>query len=436
MHIDLSTIKKVYFLGIGGIGVSAIARMMKSEGKDVSGRDPSDSQVIEALRREGIEVSIGPNSSVVPAGTELVVHTRALEIADAHILDEVRAQGVPLLSYPQVLKIISLNMYTIAVSGMHGKTTTTAMISHMMKLCGLNPTTIVGSIMKDTGSNFLAGTSQYFVVEADEYRRSFHNLSPRVLVITNIDEDHLDYYKDIEDIKDAFRTLVARVPADGLIICNPDAPYVSEVIEGAVAPIINYAHNLADVPSLLTPGEHNRQNAACAFALGRHLELHRKEIEDSLASFAGTWRRFEYIGKSATGALVYDDYGHHPTEIEATLSTARSEFGDRKIYVVFHPHLYSRTKLLLHDFAWSLAREGMEILLPPIYPAREAHDPSISSEILAAEIEKIGGTAKVYADFSQIEAYLTGILVSTDVVITLGAGESNKVAYSLVKQGQ
>lgn len=436
MITDLSTIKKVYFLGIGGIGVSAIARMMKGEGKEVSGQDTSDSEIIDGLRKEGITVDIGPNSSTVPEGTELVVHTRALEVADAHILEEVKAQGIQLLSYPEVLKMISSDKYTIAISGMHGKTTTTAMVSHMMRQCGMHPTTIVGSMMKDVGSNFLGGDSQYFVVEADEYRRSFHNLSPKILIITNIDEDHLDYYKDIDDIKNAFHELAMKVPKDGAIICNPDAPYVEEVIEGVMAPIVNWAHHLADVPSLLVPGTFNRENAACAFALGRQLGLHRKEIEDSLSSFAGTWRRFEYIGKTEAGALVYDDYGHHPSEIEATLTMAREEFGTKKIYVVFHPHLYSRTKLLLHDFARSLAREGMEILLLPIYPAREAHDPSISSEILATEIEKKEGNATVFRDFSQIEAYLTSILTESDVVLTLGAGESNKVAYTLVESNQ
>ncbi len=436
MKINLKKIKKVYILGIGGIGVSAIARMMKAEGKEVSGLDAGESEIVEALRKEGISVAVGPNSSDVPVGTELVVHTRALEVADAHILEEVKAKGIPLLSYPQVLKMISEDKYTIAISGMHGKTTTTAMVSHMMKRCGLHPTTIVGSIMKDVGSNFLAGDSDYFIVEADEYRRSFLNLSPKVLVITNIDEDHLDYYKDIDDIKDAFHELAMKVLADGVIICNPDAPYVKDVIEGVQTEVVNYAHNLADIPSLLVPGAYNRENAACAFAVGRHLGLHRKEIEDALMSFAGTWRRFEYIGKSSVGALIYDDYGHHPTEIEAVLSTAREAFGPKKIYVVFHPHLYSRTKLLLHDFARSLAREGMEVLIPPIYPAREAHDPSISSEILATEIQKEGGIAKTFKDFAEIEAYLTSILKESDVLLTLGAGESNKVAYTLAGANQ
>lgn len=436
METDLNKYKKIYFLGIGGIGVSAIARMMKADGKEVSGRDAAESEITKGLQREGISVTIGPNTSDIPSGTELVVYSRAFEVADQHVLDQMRDTGVAILSYPEVLTIISKGKYTIAVAGMHGKTTTTAMISHMLRSAGIHPTTIVGSIMKDTGSNFLAGDSNYFVVEADEYRRSFHHLSPQILIITNIDEDHLDYYKDIHDIQDAFRVMVKKVPSDGLIICDPTAPYIDEVVKESIAPLVDYTNHLADVPPLLVPGAHNRANGACAFSVGRHLGLPKKELQEGLESFSGTWRRFEYIGTSESGALIYDDYGHHPTEIEATLSMVREEFGKRKIYVVFHPHLYSRTKLLLHDFARSLAKEEMEILLPPIYPAREAFDPSISSEILAREIEKNKGSVKTFDSFLEIEAYLVKVLSPNDILLTLGAGESNKVAYTLVKQHQ
>ncbi len=433
MNLDLSKIKKVYFLGIGGIGVSAIARMMKSEGKDVSGRDPSDSQVIEALRKEGIEIEIGPNSSTVPEGSELVVYTRALEVADAHILEEVKAQNIPILSYPQVLKIISENKFTIAISGMHGKTTTTSMCSHVFSGLKLDPTTIVGSIMKDTGSNYLHGDSQYFIVEADEYRRSFLNLSPKVLVITNIEEDHLDYYKDIADIKSAFRELAEKVPPTGAIICDPSNPYVRDVIEGLGAMIVDYTTYEDKVPALLVPGKYNRSNASCILAVVDFLRLPVHEAGVALQSFAGTWRRFEYIGKTESGALVYDDYAHHPSEINAVLGMVEEEFPTKKVFVVFHPHLYSRTKLLFRDFVNSLARKDVEVLLPPIYPAREEHDPTISSEMLAEEIVKLGGNARAYSSFEEIAQYLSQKLTSDDLLLTLGAGESNNLAYKLAR---
>jgi len=237
--MNFDQVKKVYFLGIGGIGVSAIARMFKSQGKDVSGIDASDSVIIEGLRKEGIEVIIGPNSSEIPESTDLVVYTRALEVADAHILEEVKKSDVITMSYPEVLNKISSDKYTIAVSGMHGKTTTTAMCSHIFSDLGKSPTTIVGSIMKVTGSNYLHGESEYFIVEADEYRRSFHNLNPKILIITNIEKDHLDYYKDLNDIKDAFSVLAKKVPKDGYIICDTENEIVCAVVKDTVATIVD-----------------------------------------------------------------------------------------------------------------------------------------------------------------------------------------------------
>lgn len=432
-NIDLTKIKNIYFLGIGGIGVSAIARMFKSEGKDVSGIDASDSVIIEGLRKEGIEVLIGSNSSSVPPGTDLAVYTRALEVADAHILEEVKSTGVQVMSYPEVLNKVSSDKYTIAVSGMHGKTTTTAMCSHIWSDLGKSPTTIVGSIMKETGSNYLHGESEYFIVEADEYRRSFLHLSPKILIITNIEEDHLDYYKDLEDIKDAFHVLAQKVPKDGYIICDNEDEIVASVIKDTQATVVDYKKYMTDIPTLLTKGEFNRKNAACAVAAAVCCGMDKEEAFKSIATFRGTWRRFEYIGETEKGAKVYDDYAHHPTEIKSTLNMIKEEFPDKKVYIAFHPHLYSRTKLLFEGFAESLTDPFFEVVLLPIYPAREEFDPSITSEMLAEEIEKKGGNARVIDTFSEIEAYFASILGPNDILVTMGAGESNKIAYNLAK---
>lgn len=434
MEIDLKKINNVHFLGIGGIGVSAIARMMKGERKRVTGIDPSQSEVTDALVREGVDVSIEPNSSVIPPGTELVVYTRALEVADAHILDEVRAQGVPVLSYPEVLHIISSHKYTIAVSGTHGKTTTTAMIGEMLLDAGKDPTIVVGSMMAKTGTNFVAGASDYFVVEADEYRRSFLNLEPRVLVITNIEADHLDYYRDLDDVKDAFRSLALKVPLNGAIVCDASDPVVRDVVVGAGATVIDYRPFMDAVPVLGTPGEHNRKNAACALAIAAYLGIDQTSVNASLSAFRGTWRRFEYIGETEKGALVYDDYAHHPTEVRATLQAAKKLFPEKRIIVLFHPHLYSRTKLLFEDFAAAFAESGVMLMLLPIYPAREAFDPSISSDMLAERVVSLGGSAVSYPDFASAEANVREMAGSDDVIITMGAGEANKIAYSLGKR--
>lgn len=431
--MNFDEVKKVYFLGIGGIGVSAIARMLRFQGKDVSGIDTSDSVVIEGLRKEGIKVKIGPNSSNVPEGTDLVVYTRALEVADAHILEEVRNSGVHVMSYPEVLNKVSSDKYTVAVSGMHGKTTTTAMCSHIWSDLGKSPTTIVGSVMKETGSNYLHGESEYFIVEADEYRRSFHHISPKILIITNIEEDHLDYYKDLEDIKDAFSVLVQKVPEDGYIICDKEDEIVASVIKGAVVNVVDYKKYITDITKLLIPGVFNKANAACAVAAAVCCGMDKEEACKSIATFPGTWRRFEYIGETEKGAKIYDDYAHHPTEIKSTLNMIKEEFSDKKVHIAFHPHLYSRTKLLFEGFTESFADPFFEVVLLPIYPAREEFDPSITSEMLAQEINKKGGKAKVIDTFSEIEAYFTSILGPNDILVTMGAGESNKIAYNLAK---
>ncbi len=425
---DFSKIKSVHFIGIGGIGISAIARMFLLKGNPstgsgrirVSGSDMAESEVTEELRKCGVRVCIGQRAENIPTECDLVIYTIAVP-PDNPEFAEAKQRGMPLLSYPEALGIISKEKFTIAISGTHGKTTTAAMVAKILMDAGLDPTVIIGSFLQGStldrekgrtfSTNFIAGKSKYLVVEGCEYRRSFLNLSPQILVILNIDADHLDYYKDLADIKSAFAELAAKVPKTGVVI--------TEIEYGAVALPADFKPRI--------PGKHNLQNARAAVAVARSLGIADAAALRSLADFRGTWRRFEYRGKAQNGAFVYDDYGHHPTEIEATLQGAREAFPTQKIVVVFQPHLYSRTKDHLDAFGQCFALAAAVVLLP-IYPAREQDPGDINSKMVVAEIQKNDTEAHFVETFAEAAALAEKLSGAGDLILTLGAGDTNKVA--------
>ena len=449
--LDLTKIKNVHFIGIGGIGISAVARMMLHEGKTVTGQDMQGGEIVDGLKKLGIDIKIGQSYENIPADADLIVYTIAIDTYDPELAKKIKNQDtVPVRSYPQMLDTISKDKYTIAISGTHGKTTTTAMIAQILNESGKSPTVIVGSLIKSkdgSRTNFIAGDpnhtdgqekNNYFVVEACEYRRSFLNINPKVLVITNIDEDHLDYYKDIEDIKSAFHEMAMKVPEGGFVVCNPDDENVGEVVKGINAKIINWQEFYNGELKLKVPGVHNKKDAAAAVAAGVTLGLSKEDSEKYVCNFPGTWRRFEFKGKLAGGALVYDDYAHHPHEITATMEGFRELYSKEngwKITVVFQPHLFSRTKSLLNDFAQSF-KDVDEVLILPIYYAREVDDGTISSEILSIEINKYTNNSKAFLSFEDLENYLKAKIPSMgekDVIVTMGAGEAFKVGDFLLK---
>jgi len=438
MDLDLNKIKNVHFIGIGGIGISAIARMMIHDGKTVTGQDMQDGEVVSELRKTGIDIKMGQSYENIPNDTDLIVYTIAIDNYDPELAKKIKEQTkIPVRSYPQMLDIVSRDKYTIAVSGTHGKTTTTAMVAQILRDNGDDPTVIVGSLLVGEKSNFISGKSKYFIVEACEYRRSFLNINPKVLVITNIDEDHLDYYKDIEDIKSAFREMAMRVPSDGYVICNPDDKNIADVIKDINAEVINY-NNFFDINlKLKIPGLHNKKDAAAAIAAASILGISKEISEKYVCNFPGTWRRFEFKGKLKNGTLVYDDYAHHPTEIMATLEGFRELYSKEegwKITVVFQPHLFSRTKLLLNDFAQSFKNIDSVILLP-IYYAREEDDGTISSSILSNEINKYTNNSQAFSSFEEVDNYLASLVKdmgNKDIIVTMGAGEAFKIGDKIL----
>lgn len=430
MNEQLAQLSKVHFVGIGGIGVSAVARMMLLRGVSVSGSDRGPSLVTEGLERLGAQIFFSHQGDYVSRDTSLVVYSPAVPTDNPELV-RARELGVRALTYPEMLGELSRDMRTIAVSGTHGKTTTTAMITEVLTGAGKSPTVIVGSLLK-SGSNFIPGDSNLFVVEACEYRRSFLNLSPEILVITNIDNDHLDYYKDLDDIISAFHELAMKVPAHGFVIADLSIEAVRKALEGVSAQIVDYPqiereHTLA----LSVSGEHNQRNARAALAVAQVLGVETSRALELLPKFQGTWRRQEFKGETEEGVIIYDDYAHHPTEIRATLQGFRAKFPEGNIRVVFQPHLYSRTKLLLHEFAQSF-RDASEVIVAPIYAAREEPDPSISPEILASAICGHNPNASTLSDFFAIETYLRTTGQKGDVVLTMGAGDVHKIGEALL----
>ncbi len=418
-------------IGIGGIGISSLAQLYLARGWRVTGTNDNPSpQTLDRLRAKGVVISLDRSIDAVPHDADLYVYSDAWLTLDPVLMAAVRALGKPTLSYFEALGEATSGGTSIVVSGTHGKTTTTAMLAKVLIDAGKQPTVIAGSILSEYGSNFVPGRPDLYVIEGCEYRRHFLHLHPHILVITNIELDHTDYYKDLDDLQHAFREVIARVPSDGAVVAKTVSESVAPVLADVQPKIVPYQD--ISVPTLKTPGDFNRANAraakAAALALDRTLD--EQAIDTSLAAFPGTWRRFEYKGVTNSGALVYDDYAHHPTAVRTTLDMVRAEFPDKRVLVVFHPHLYSRTKSFFDEFVDALARAD-EVLLLPIYAAREAPDPTVSSEKLAAALVTRGTQARSVPDFPAAAQVLAASGPDT-LILTMGAGDVYRLADQLV----
>ncbi len=432
MKTVLDRAKHVHFIGIGGSGVSAIARLALLQGKRVSGSDQAESSITEELKKAGAAIYLGHRATNLAPDADLVVYTIAVDDTNPEFA-KAQERHLPLFSYPQMLGEISKEMYTIAVSGTHGKTTTTAMIGKLLQDTGLDPTVIVGSPMLHAKSNLIVGKGKYLVVEACEYRRSFLNLSPRILVITNIDRDHLDYYKDLADIQKAFSEMVAKLDARGTLVCAAEHPRLAPVLTHNPGKLVDYEMfaPLTNTLKLRLPGAHNQWNAQAAAAVGSVLKIPPPVMKQSLRAFRGTKRRLEFKGITAGGIVLYDDYGHAPAEVRATLAALRELFPEKRITVVFQPHLYSRTKLLLSEFAESFHDANRSIICD-IFAAREPMDTAIHAKDLVHAINGTGASASYMQDFATVGALLREQELKTDVLLTLGAGSIGTLADSLV----
>ncbi|OIP76929.1 MAG: hypothetical protein AUK16_02865 [Parcubacteria group bacterium CG2_30_44_11] len=430
--------KHIHFIGIGGIGMSGLARFWLHEGALVSGSDINKSELTKALEREGATVYyeqvpeniFGQRETSDVSRIDLVVYTEAMAHEHPELV-AARERGIETINYFEALGRVANEYYLIAVAGSHGKSTTTAMLIDILEAAELDPTAIVGTLRSKTGSNFRAGKSKYAIVEACEYKRDFLHLKPDVLVITNIDHEHVDYYPTLLDVQDAFQTFAAVVPEAGAIIVNAIDPHVVPILSGLSATVIDYRKEISLTLPLKLPGLHNRQNAAAAKAAALFLGIEAGVIDEALKNFAGTWRRFEYRG-TCNGAIIYDDYAHNPQKVAAAMAGTRELYPDKKLTVVFQPHTYSRTKVLFAPFVESLEKADRVVLLP-IYAAREDFDGSVSSVMLKDELQKRGVQAEHFESIDTVVPALRESINVDDVVLCVGAGSVTKVADLLTK---
>ncbi len=454
--IDFNKPIHIHFIGIGGISMSGLAEILLKEGFTVSGSDAKESPLTRKLESEGARIAYGQKAENITPGIGCVVYTAAINKANPELMEAV-ARKIPMLTRAELLGQLMKNYDTpIAVSGTHGKTTTTSMISHILLEGDMDPTISVGGILKAIGGNIRVGNSETFITEACEYTNSFLHFFPKISVILNIEEDHLDFFKDLEDIRHSFRQFAGLLPEDGTLVINGDIKDYRDICRGLRCNVATYgsssdldysAGNITydekghvsfdlirhgahtDHISLSVTGEHNVSNALSAIAVADLLEIPMDVTKRGLLSFSGTDRRFEYKGEF-NGVAVVDDYAHHPTEITATLEAAR-HYPHNKVWCVFQPHTYTRTKAFFHEFAESLARAD-HLVLADIYAARETDTLGVSSADLAEEVRKLGTDAHYFPGFHEIEDFLKENCRAGDLLITMGAGDVVKVGEDLL----
>ncbi len=423
---------KIYCSGIGGIGLSAYAAMQMQNGHEVWGSDKSDSWLVQDLRSQGAHISLNQDGSFVPSDCDLFVYSEAVP-ADAPERIRARDFGIPMQSYFHALGQLTQDSRLIAVCGTHGKSSTTAMVAKMLIDAGKDPSVIVGTRMKELdGRNWRKGASDIFIVEACEYRKSFHYLSPDIVLMTNVDGDHFDAFADIDEYRSAFVTFIKRLPQEGSVIIHG-----SDGDSYAVAMFAERAVIDADAKPLIplaVPGEHMRKNAQLALALADHLGIDAGIAEESLKGFSGTWRRMEVKGETSNGVTVIDDYAHHPTEIAATLQAMHEAYPGRRIVCVFQPHTHDRTFKFYDGF--TAAFTGADIvIIPNVYNARsDIETDSVDVDAFVKDIAVASRTTCLNGHgLDATTEELKKLTRSGDVVILMGAGNVGSLAGHLLR---
>lgn len=454
--LDLEKINKVYLAGIGGIGLSALAYYFKNLGKVVEGSDLIESEVTKRLQAADIDINFKQLAKNITADISLFIYSSALP-EDHPELIKAKDLKIPVFSYFQFLGILSKNYKTIAVTGTNGKTTTTAMLGLMMEKAGFDPTVIVGSLVPQWGSNFRLGSSEYLILEACEWQAHMLEINPSIIVLTNIAEDHLDYYKDLADIKKHFAKFIKKLPGDGLLIKNADDKnshsinfknnisigkedkadcYFKDLeIEGGKQSFLtNMCSDSKDKPTeieLSVPGLYNVYNAMSAMAVASHLGANKHQIWNSLADFKGTWRRFELVGQYKSN-IVISDYAHHPDSINMLLRAVKDFYPDKKIIAVFQPHHHNRTKTLLDEFAKAFYLAD-QVIVSEIYKVsgreNKQHEDVSSLDLL----EKMNHNKKYYAaDFKKVKEIIKDISPVNSVILFIGAGDIDNLAREII----
>ena len=459
--IDFKKPIHVYFMGIGGISMSGLAQILIEEGFKISGSDNKKSAITEALEQKGVEIFYGQKAENISRSKDIdvVVYTAAVHPDNPEFV-AAREANLPMLTRAELLgQIMKEYELPVAIAGTHGKTTTTSMLSKILLEADTDPTLSIGGIFKDIGGNIRVGKSEYFVTEACEYTNSFLSFFPKISVISNIDADHLDFFKDLDDIRHSFRKFAQLLPIDGTLVINGDIENLSGITDGLECKVLTYGSKdsydfyptdivydefgnpsfTAHLPGekslqikLAVPGIHNVYNALAAIAVATLLNIEDEHILTALSMFGGTSRRFEHKGEIG-GVTIIDDYAHHPTEIKATL-TAAQNYPHNKIWCVFQPHTYTRTKALLNEFAEALSLAD-HVILADIYAAREKDNLGISSRTLRDKIVALGHECNYFPtieNFNEIEKFLLQNCTKGDLLITMGAGDVVKIGDELL----
>lgn len=465
-NIDFSKPISIHFIGIGGISMSGLAEILADRSFTVSGSDTKQSPLTESLERKGVTVYYGQNASNITDSMQLIVYTAAIREDNPELM-AAKARKIPCMTRAELLGQIMKNYkLPIAISGTHGKTTTTSMVSEILLAADMDPTLSIGGILKSINGNIRIGNSPYFVTEACEYTNSFLSFFPKIGLILNVEEDHMDFFRDIEQIRDSFHRFAKLLPKDGTLIINGDIKGIDTIISDLECDIITYgtspefdyfpkditydtlarpSYTLCRSPkasgtkacseeaagkiTLGVTGQHNVLNSLAAIALADLLDISFETVKSALLSFHGTDRRFELKGKLGE-ITVLDDYAHHPTEIKATLQAAE-KYPHKDIWCVFQPHTYTRTKAFLSDFASSLSLAD-HVVLTDIFAAREKNTIGISSLDLLRELEKLGTDCRYFPSFDEIENFLLENCSQGDLLITMGAGDVVNIGEKLL----
>ncbi|MCR4991262.1 MAG: UDP-N-acetylmuramate--L-alanine ligase [Lachnospiraceae bacterium] len=455
--LDFKKPVNIFFCGIGGISMSGLAHVLLDAGFNVSGSDRSSNELTDELTKLGAKIHIGQADTNITPDIDVFVYTAAIHRDHPEFIKALDL-GIPMMTRAELLGQMMKNYpLPVAVSGTHGKTTVTSMISEILLKAQKDPTLSVGGILDSIGGNIRIGHSDIFVTEACEYTNSFLDFFPKVSIILNIEEDHLDFFKDLDDIRNSFHRFALLTPADGVVIIGGDIENKEQILKDVPSKVLTFgSDNRSDYYpenitydesgngrftavspdgkkeefSLSVPGYHNVINALCAIAFADHLNIERSDTKAALKAFGGTKRRFEYRG-SVNGFAVIDDYAHHPSEIRATLNAAKN-YPHKKLWCVFQPHTYSRTKAFLDDFADALTLADA-VILADIYAARETDTLGVSSKDICDKLDKLGTESYYFPSFEEIEKFVLKNISPGDMLITMGAGDVVNIADDLVR---
>ncbi|SEP73075.1 UDP-N-acetylmuramate--L-alanine ligase [Lachnospiraceae bacterium NE2001] len=460
--VDFNKPCHAHFIGIGGVSMSGLAEILKNDGFTVSGSDMKESDTTKSLEAGGIKVFYGQVASNISDDIDFVVYTAAIHPDNEEFM-EVERRNIPLLTRAQLLgQLMDNYKYSVAVAGTHGKTTTTSMMSYIMLEAGTDPTISIGGHLNEINGNIRVGNSDYFVTEACEYTNSYHEFRPFASIILNVDNDHLDFFKNIENIAASFATFATKTRDGGALIVNGDMKYRDQVVnavadrnikvftfgkeEGNDFVARNIRLNELGQASyqlvingedkgeikLSVMGEHNAVNSLSAIAASLYIGISLEDIKEGLMKCHSADRRFQYKGTTENGVTIIDDYAHHPTEISASLAVANA-VKKSELWVAFQPHTYSRTKAHLQDFAKALSVSD-HVLLADIYAAREIDDGSVSSKDLENELTNLGCDAHYLGTFEDIKKYFEKFSKNNDMLITMGAGNIDSLGMELLKK--